>query len=322
MRNLKFGVFCLGLLLVIAAAVSSLSAQTARVQVEPRGDRNVWMLDGRGSQLGVMVSDVDAKATTGGVKIDEVNADSPAEKAGIKAGDVIVEFDGEKVRSARQFTRLVQETPEGRSVAIALMRDGKKQTVNATPEAGRMTWNSRDFGPEVDRALREAERGLREYRFDMPEMRGFSWTPEPREPREPNEPREPRAPREPRYFEYRTPGDMMPFMTRPRPMLGVQVQSLSRDLQDYFGVKNGGALVSSVTPDSAASKAGIKAGDVITSVNGRSVVDADDLIDKIEDVTGEATIVVVRDKKEITLKANIERPKPVAPRAGSRPGVM
>jgi C-terminal processing protease CtpA/Prc len=157
-----------------------------------------------------------------------------------------------------------------------------------------MTWNSNGFGPEIDRALREAERGWREYRFDVPE---------------------------PRTFEYRIPPNAMPYMRGPRPMLGVQVQSMSRELEDYFGVKNGGALVSSVTPDSAAAKAGIKAGDVITSVNGRSVNDADDLINKIEDITGEATIVVVRDKNELTLKATIDRPRPQAPRAGSRPGI-
>jgi S1-C subfamily serine protease len=79
--------------------------------------------------------------------------------------------------------------------------------------------------------------------------------------------------------------------------------------------------VSSVTRDSAASKAGIKAGDVIVSINGRSVVDADDLLNKIEDYDGEVTIIVLRDKKELTLKATIERPRPVAPRAGSRPGL-
>jgi len=166
MRNVKFGVFCLGLVAVIVTVVSSLSAQT-RIQVEPRArtDRNVMVLDGRGSELGVMVSDLDAKTSTGGVKIDEVNDDSPAQKAGIRAGDVVVDYDGERVRSARQFTRLVQETPEGRSVAIGLMRDGKKQTVNATPQDGRMTWN---FAPDVDRAMRDAERGMREYRFDLP----------------------------------------------------------------------------------------------------------------------------------------------------------
>ena len=86
---------------------------------------------------------------------------------------------------------------------------------------------------------------------------------------------------------------------------------MSRDLEEYFGAKNGGALVSSVTPDSAASKAGIKAGDVIISVNGRNVTNADELINTIEDVDGEATIVVMRDKKEMTLKATLERPRAV-----------
>ena len=62
----------------------------------------------------------------------------------------------------------------------------------------------------------------------------------------------------------------MPFMGS-RGRLGVTVQSLTPELEEYFGAKNGGALVSSVTQDSAAAKAGIKAGDVITSINGRRV---------------------------------------------------
>jgi S1-C subfamily serine protease len=315
MKNVKFGVFCLGLAGAIGAAVSSLNAQTwtQAVPAEPgqRADRNMMVLDGRGSQLGVMISDLDAKAGTG-VRIDEVNEESPAEKAGLKVGDVVVEFDGERVRSARQFTRLVQETPEGKSVAIALLRDGKKQTVNATPENGRMTWN---FGPDVERALREAERGTRAYRFDMP---NFEFRLDDRERNRDN--------REPRYFEYSVPpGNVMPmpmpFMGRSRGRLGVQVQSLTRDLEEYFGATNGGALVSGVTPDSAASKAGIKAGDVIVSINGRGVRDSDDLISELDNITGEATIVVLRDKKEMTLKATIEAPATTKPRAGSRPGV-
>lgn len=309
MKSIKFGAFCLGLLVIVAAAVSSLGAQT-RLQVEPRRERgNAFVLDGRGSQLGVMVSDVEVKAATSGVKVDEVNPDSPAERAGIKAGDVVIEYDGERVRSARQFTRLVQETVEGRTVTIGLMRDGKKQTVSATPESGRMTWNVDGFGPDVDRALREAERGMREFRFDMPE---FNFRFDDRD----------RDNREPRRFEYRLPPNMLPFVNRSRGRLGVSVQSLTRELQEYFGTKNGGALVSSVTPDSAASKAGIKAGDVIVSINGRSISDADELINELEDINGEATIVVMRDKKELTLKANIERPRASMPRAGSRPGVI
>lgn len=312
MRNLKFGAFFLGLVLVISALVSAVNAQgpdgRPSTRQRPQADADslrarrgeLFVLDGRGAQLGVMVSDVDVKSATGGAKVDEVNPDSPAEKAGIKAGDVVVEYDGEKVRSARQFTRLVQETPEGRSVSIALLRDGKRQTVNATPESGRMTWN---FDREPGAGSRVPEfhmRELPEFNFDLRDL--------------------------PRTFEYRmperfpAPGSRFPGSSRGR--LGVNVQSMSPELEEYFGVKNGGALVSSVTPDSAASRAGIKAGDVIVSVNGRSVADADDLIAKIDDVNGEATIVVVRDKKEVTLKATIERPRATMPRPGSRPGIL
>ena len=306
MKNVKFGVFCLGLIAVIGIAVSSLGAQT-RVQVGPRGDRTVTILDGRGSQLGVMVSDLDAKAagTTGGVKIDEVNEDSPAEKAGLKAGDVVVGFDGERVRSVRQFTRLVQETPEGRSVKIDVLRDGKKQTLDATPENRTAMRSWGDFGIDPDRLRGDIERGMRGFRFETP--RDFEYRFDDRGPRR---------------FEYRLPESVMPFMGRSRGRLGVSVQSLTPELEEYFGAKNGGALVSSVAQDSAAAKAGIKAGDVITSINGRSVDDSDDLIRELDDMTGEVTIVVLRDRKELTLKATLERPRTVTPRAGSRPGVV
>lgn len=318
MKNHKFGAFVAALVLGVGALVTSVGAQTRTPnEFEPGrrldrpGDRRVFVLDGRGSQLGVMVSDVDSRGPssgqTAGVRIDEVNPDSPAEKAGIKAGDIIVEFDGERVRSARQFTRLVQETPEGRTVSIALMRDGKRETVSATPENGRETWN---IGPDVDRAMREAERGMRGFRFDMPEF-NFRY-----------DDRDRFRDREPRRFEYRMPPDIMPFMNRSRGRLGVTVQPMTRELEEYFGAKNGGALVSSVTPDSSASRAGIRAGDVIVSINGKSVRDSDDLIEELEDVDGEATIVVLRDKKEMTLKATIERPQARVPRAGSRPGAV
>ena len=92
---------------------------------------------------------------------------------------------------------------------------------------------------------------------------------------------------------------------RPRTRLGVSVQSLSPQLADYFGVKDGGALVASVTPGSAAETAGLKAGDVITAVNGDRVRDADDLTHEISGASGEASLEVVRDQKVLTLKAQI-----------------
>ena len=94
MKNIKFGVFGLGLLVAVATAVSSLGAQTrvpfdfAQGRQGAPGTRterpNVMVLDGRGAALGVMVSDVDPKAAPGGVKIDEVNDDSPADRRRVR----------------------------------------------------------------------------------------------------------------------------------------------------------------------------------------------------------------------------------------------
>jgi len=320
MNNVKFGLFCLGLAGLVGAAVSTLDAQGWTqvtpgrvVAVQPSDDAqgrrpDVMVLDSRGAQLGVMVSDPDSKTSNAGVRIDDVNPDSPADKAGIKPGDVVVEYDGERVRSARQFTRLVQETPEGRAVPIALLRDGKRQTVTATPESGRMTWN---FDREPGAGSREPE--MREFFRGMPNF-DFEF-----------------RDRSPRRFEYRVPDGVFRFpepgsrIPTSRGRLGVSVQSITPELAEFFGAKNGGALVSSVTADSAAQKAGVKAGDVIVSINGRRVGDADDLLRELEDIEGDATIGVLRDRKEMTLKATIQAVRPSDERAvrpRSRPGAI
>src|SRR5690606_10532373 len=117
-----------GLLTVgVGMAVATLVAQDRLPEPPEQQERRIFTLDGRGSQLGVTVRDLspsDAAASTGGVRIDDVQEDGPAARAGVQPGDIIVEFDGERVRSARQLTRLVRETPEGRAVEMALMRDG------------------------------------------------------------------------------------------------------------------------------------------------------------------------------------------------------
>jgi S1-C subfamily serine protease len=100
--------------------------------------------------------------------------------------------------------------------------------------------------------------------------------------------------------------DMLPGTARGR--LGVQAETLTPQLAEYFGVKDGGVLVSGVTENSPAAKAGIKAGDVITSIDGGRVRDYDDLVREVRDKTGEVTVGIVRDKKESSLKTTIEQP--------------
>jgi len=100
---------------------------------------------GRGSRIGVAVADLeesDKKDARAGVVVDSVDAGGPADKAGIKTGDAIVEFDGDRVRSVRQFQRLVQESAAGRAVGAVLSRGGQRVTVSVTPEQS----SGDDFG--------------------------------------------------------------------------------------------------------------------------------------------------------------------------------
>lgn len=155
------------LLAAIVAAVSSLAAQEPQERTA-----RVFSFESRGSQLGVTVSDLESAdlvgPISGGVRIDDVRPGTAAERAGLQAGDIVVSFDDERVRSTRQFSRLVQETPDGRVVDIDVVRDGQRQTLEVSPEPrtvfsfdggpGVTAWRFEDLEPR----LREIEPRLRE----------------------------------------------------------------------------------------------------------------------------------------------------------------
>ena len=58
--------------------------------------------------------------------------DSPAAKAGLKAGDVVLEYNGEHVQGGEQFMRLVRETPPGHTAKSGGVRNGANETLTAT----------------------------------------------------------------------------------------------------------------------------------------------------------------------------------------------
>jgi serine protease Do len=255
---------------VVAAVSVVVAAQAPAPDPPERSERRERMwLDGRGSRLGVMVQDLDAADKSSGVRIDSVDSDSPAAKAGIRAGDVVVEYDGERVRSARQFARLVDETPEGRSVKLGAIRDGQRMAVDIVPESRShgAAWLSDQV---YDR--------LEDLRMDMPEIKVA--VPD---------------------FELKA------FGRSGR--LGVRIQTLTPQLASYFGAARG-ALVTEVDEGSPAAKAGIKAGDVITSIDGRTVEDAADLQRALRrtEEGAEVSIEILRDRKPMTIKAKPESP--------------
>ena len=69
-----------------------------------------------------------------GALISEIAKDGPAEKAGMKAGDIILEFDGKKINEMNDLPRVVASTPVGREVPVRILRDGKQEQVTVTIE--------------------------------------------------------------------------------------------------------------------------------------------------------------------------------------------
>lgn len=257
----------------------------------------VQVLAGTGSWIGVSVRDVVADDVSkmklqgpAGVVVEEVTGESPAETAGLKAGDVIVEFDGERVRSTRQFTRLVQETPSGRKVQASVVREGQRVPLSIEPQAfGKGQYFDGEFPPFAK-----------------------NWFMPPVPPAPPAPAAPPAAPAPPVPPAFRGFFDFDELIGRGSGRLGMSVSDLQPQLADYFGVKDG-VLVTSVTSDSPASKAGLKAGDVITTLNGSSVSSPSDLRTRASRLRDgeEFSIGVTRDKKSLTLKGKAEE---VAPR--------
>jgi serine protease Do len=91
-----------------------------------------------GTYLGVNLAEIDAKRAKElklkedfGVEITRVEENSPAEKAGVKPADVVLEYNGQRVEGMEQFGRMVRETPPGREVKLTISRDGAAQTLIA-----------------------------------------------------------------------------------------------------------------------------------------------------------------------------------------------
>jgi serine protease Do len=285
-----------------------------------------------GPRLGVSIRDLETADVTklklgglAGVFVEDVSKDSAAAKAGIKNGDVIVQFDGENVRSTRQFTRLVTESAAGRAVKVGVMRDGKRVDVEATPanaesEFFNIQINGDEIRQNVERGMAQAQRGLAQAE------RNRALAERDRAQVERNIERA--TPLLRQFRMERGPGMPGPLGQGPnvymfdgqpgsavlgRGRLGVTVQELTPELATYFGVKDG-VLVSTVNADSPAAKAGIKPGDVITAVNDKPVTDADSLVSQLREKEGDVTIGVSRDKKAMSLKATMEKPTPVRAR--------
>jgi serine protease Do len=199
-----------------------------------------------------------------GVMVRSVEANSPAEKAGLKANDVILQYNKQEVVGVRQLTRLVSETPVGRTVDVTVRRDNREQTFKVTAE--KAPFSTGQLHIDVPNG----------FHVETPDLSVF---------------------RNRAVGQNFTPFEVVTSVTTSQ--AGIRTNALTPQLSEFFGVLSGeGALVASVDENSQASKAGLKAGDVITGVDGKVVSSPQDLNRGIRSATSTFTLKVVRNKQE------------------------
>ena len=100
--------------------------------------------------------------------------------------------------------------------------------------------------------------------------------------------------------------------------IGISTQTLSKQLAEYFGVTDG-VLVTSVSENSPAAKAGLKAGDVITAIDGEKVSSPGDITRVLgKKETGDVTLTIVHDHNTRTVTVTPEKnPQPNLIRSGT-----
>ena len=234
-----------------------------------------------GSYLGIGVAEIDgtrAKALSlpeeRGVEITRVEEGGPVSKSGLAVGDVILEFNGQRVEGTEQFIRLVRETPPGREVKVVYSRAGSQQTITLRTAARKGV----------------ALPGSEGVQFVMPggEISALELP------------------------DLRMPDVAKSYMGWRSPALGVEGESLQSQLAKYFGVTQG-VLVRSVMSGTPAERAGIRAGDVITRINDQAISTPREISSALRAAISEGkktvAVLLMRDRKEMSLNVTLEEEK-------------
>ena len=255
-----------------ALAQRNIEPQLLTVIPEP----STFMVHSSQGYLGIEMRDIDSDRATAlklkdpsGAEITVVDHDAPAGKVGLKVHDVILQMNGQQVQGVEQLRRMLHETPAGRSVSFVIWRDGQQQTINVQladrAKIEQDAWSQIHTVPDPDDDSTITLTGPSGH---GPGGNGFFGT-----------------------------------FTISTSSLGVDLDPLGSQLADYFGVKDGqGLLVKRVAENSFASTAGLKAGDVITKVNGEAMPTLNTWLKAIHANRGkQVQVTIVRNRKEETV---------------------
>jgi len=266
-----------------ALLVGLLALGVASHPAPARAADNTW--------LGVYTQEISSELREGmnyngnGALVTRVAPGSPASRAGIQQGDIIVRVDTREIDSPKELVDAVKAIPNGKEVPIIVVRGEVKRSLNATLEARVSGSSDRD----EDNGMPVPEPPAAPAVPGVPRVHAYHGNPDGDED-----------------FNFSMPPGAMSF-SYGRGRLGIRVESLNPDLASYFGGRDTrGALVLDVTDGSPADKAGIRAGDVITSLGTKPVTDADDLVEAVRSSEGQVSVSLTRHGAKQTLQATLD----------------
>ncbi len=222
---------------------------------------------GNKALLGVITEKTDK-----GAKIMEVSKESAAEKAGLKAGDIITQINSDKIADPQTLVESIGKLHPQDMVEVTVLRDGKEKKFKA--ELGKnnqedMSWN---FGNTLP---------------NMPTL--------------PELPNAPDAPNGMRRFNFDFNDNNNHFFSRDeKPKFGFSIKDN----------ENGdGAVITKITDGSNAAKAGLQVNDIVTEIDGNLTKSTDDLKSEIRDINGRSSvkIKVLRNGKTETINVNVPK---------------
>jgi serine protease Do len=224
------------------------------------------------------------RGVTDGAIVNSVVEDSPADKLGLEEGDIITRFNNQAIHNSDDLTAAVRDAGAGTTAEIQYYRDGRLMRDRVTlagPQAMPLPDNPRGFR-WMSRNDDRNDDG------EADDSDGHTW-----------------------FFNNDNHGPMAFMFQNNRPArLGVRLMDLGDQLADYFKVKDqGGALVTEVEEDSPAARAGLQAGDVIVSIDDKSVEDAGDVQEELgrHEEAGPVSVGIVRNGRPQSFTAQLEK---------------
>lgn len=208
------------------------------------------------------VSPLKLKSATG-VEVIEVDRDAPAGKAGLRPHDVLLKMNGHALTGVEQLRQMLAGTPAGTAVTLLVSRAGHQRTVSLRL-ANRTALERNAWSPVLPNPDNK-------YEMEGGSGHGFA-------------------------------NSFLGVFGLGSPSVGVDLDALGSQLADYFGVSDGqGLLVKHVAENSPASRAGLRAGDVIVSVNGHKMATLSDWMKMVHANRGKAMrINFFRNRKQQT----------------------